>query len=131
MLVKSGFEKESVDYVRSIDFNKPEVFCMPRVPVRIDFLTRITGLDYEEADREKILADIEGMQIPLLNLSHPVRSKISNNRTKEKPDIEDLQKIEALRKRNNVFRACITSMTILTKPSPSPYYPYPQISPSR
>lgn len=97
-LTKYGFDKESLDYVSSLDFANPEVFACGEPPVRIDFLTKISGVNYEEADTRKILAPFGELTIPILHLQHLILSKISNNRTKDKLDIEELQKIRNSRK---------------------------------
>ncbi len=91
------FTQESIDNFKTIDFSKPEVFCMGEIPIRVDFLTQITGVSYEEADKEKIIGNIDGMNIPVLHLNHLVLSKITNNRTKDKFDVEELQKIQKLK----------------------------------
>lgn len=96
-LQQFGFNKDSIDYVSSLDFAKPEVFACGEPPVRIDFLTKISGIDYNEADSQKVLAPMSDIQIPILQLHHLVLSKISNDRTKDKLDVEELQKIEALK----------------------------------
>lgn len=97
-LVKYGFNQESIDYVKSLDFSLPEVFACGEPPVRVDFLTKISGVDFEDADTQKILAPLENLEVPILHLHHLVLSKMSNNRTKDKLDIEELQKIAELKK---------------------------------
>lgn len=99
MLKTYHFNKESINYIESLDFSKAEVFCMGEAPVRVDFLTKISGVEYETADKEKIIADIEGMKIPILHINHLVLSKMSNDRTKDKLNVEELQKIQALKKK--------------------------------
>jgi hypothetical protein len=63
MLKVNKFNKESIEYINSVDFTKPEVFCMGEPPTRIDFLTKITGFEYEVANKEKIIEVFEGMNI--------------------------------------------------------------------
>ena len=92
-----GFNKESIDYVESLDFSKPEVFTCGEPPVRIDFLTKVSGVNFDEADAKKIMSPMGNIQVPLLHLHHLVLTKISNNRTKDKLDIEELQKIQELK----------------------------------
>jgi hypothetical protein len=98
VLEKNGFEKSSIEYVKSLDFSNAEVFCVGKVPIRVDFLTRISGVDYEDAENKKMIAEVEDMQIPVLHLEHLVLSKISNDRTKDKMDLEELQKIANMKK---------------------------------
>ena len=99
LLEKYQFEKESIEYVKSLNFSNAEVFCMGEPPVRVDFLTKISGVDYDDADKLKIMVDIAGMKIPILHLNHLVLSKVANNRTKDKLDVEELQKIQELKKK--------------------------------
>lgn len=87
------FSDESRDYIQSLNFTEAEVFFMGTPPVRIDFLTRISGIEYEDAAKQAIIADVEGMKIPILHLSHLILSKISTGRPKDKIDIEELQRI--------------------------------------
>ena len=75
---------------------------MGEAPIRVDFMTKITGVNYDDADREKVIAEIEGLRLPILHLNHLVISKISN-RTKDKLDIEELQKIQQEKKRIKKF----------------------------
>ena len=39
------------------------------------------------------------MNIPILHQNHLILSKISNNRAKDRLDVEELQKIQALKKK--------------------------------
>jgi hypothetical protein len=94
MLETNGFEKESINYIKSLDFSNAVVFCMGTVPARVDFLTKISGVNYNEADKLKILADVKGLKIPILHINHLILSKISNERLKDKLDVEELQKIQ-------------------------------------
>jgi hypothetical protein len=97
MLENYEYDTQGIDYIRSIDFSKPEVFCIGEPPVRTDFLTKVSILSFDEAYSEKITGDIEGMQIPVLQINHLILTKISNNRIKDKLDIEELQKIQKIR----------------------------------
>jgi hypothetical protein len=76
----------------------PTVFVDGKEPYKIDFMTRISGVNFEEAWDKKIIAELDGLKIPFIHLHHLILSKISNNRTKDKLDVEELQKIQALRK---------------------------------
>ena len=94
MIKQLHFEEAAINYIASVDFTKAEVFYMGQPPTRVDFLTKLSGVDYADADKEKIVADVGGIPIPILNLNHLVLSKISNNRTKDRLDVEELQKIQ-------------------------------------
>jgi len=51
-------------------------------------------VNYDEADKEKIIADMEGMNIPFLHLHHLILSKINTGRQQDKADIQRLQDVE-------------------------------------
>jgi hypothetical protein len=65
-------------------------------PFRIDFLTKISGVKFEDAWKMKIEATYDNLNIPFLSYDHLILSKISSQRGKDKLDIEELQKIKRL-----------------------------------
>lgn len=91
------FLPESIDYIRNLNFSEANTFSFGEVPIRVDFLTKITGISYEEADKQKIIGEVNGLSIPVLHLNHLILSKISNERLKDKMDVEELQKIKKLK----------------------------------
>ena len=54
-------------------------------------------VNYDEADKKKVIADIDGLPVPFLHFNHLILSKINTGRGKDKADIEELQKIEKRR----------------------------------
>ena len=93
------FSPESIKQVAQLDFTKDTAFFFGEMPLRIDFLTRISGVEFDEAWKQKNTLSITGIDIPVLHLHHLILSKISNPRTKDKLDVEELQKVEKLKKR--------------------------------
>jgi len=51
-------------------------------------------VNYDAADKNKILASIDGLTIPFLHLNDLVLSKISTGKSKDMADIDMLQLIE-------------------------------------
>jgi hypothetical protein len=92
-LTAYGFNSESIIYVKSLDFNDTLVFTCGELPFRIDFLTKISGVNYSEAEPQAVKTTMENINIQIIHIHHLVLSKISNNRTKDKLDVEELQKI--------------------------------------
>lgn len=70
------------------------MFSVWEEPEKIDFITRINLVKFEEADKRKIIAEIDDLKIPFLHLDDLVHSKFNTGRTKDKADIEQLQKIQ-------------------------------------
>ncbi len=85
-------EQESLDELIAFDFTNTLFFKIGEEPDRIDFLTSI-NLSYEDADHQKVIADLDGMKIPFLHINHLILSKINTGRAKDKADVEMLQKI--------------------------------------
>lgn len=50
--------------------------------------------EYEEADKLKVQAEVDGLIIPFLHLNHLVLSKMNTDRLKDQADIQKLQQIQ-------------------------------------
>ncbi|MCO5936828.1 MULTISPECIES: nucleotidyltransferase [Mucilaginibacter] len=94
VLRQMNFDEEDILHIAELDFKKHIVFSMWDEPEKVDFLTRISMIEFEQADQRKIIADIDGVKIPFLHLSDLVLSKFNTGRLKDKADIEELQKIQ-------------------------------------
>ena len=88
-----GYSNQSIENIRTLDFEKPQVFYVGEVPLRIDFLTHVNVIDFEEAWRKKEILLYEGLNIPVINYEHLVLTKMTTGRTQDKLDLEELQKI--------------------------------------
>ena len=93
-----GILEEDIALVKNLDFNKPQVFHIGVMPNKIDFLTRIAGVTFAEANEKKILLPLMDQQIPILQLEHLVTNKMLSERLKDKADVEELQKILRFKK---------------------------------
>jgi predicted nucleotidyltransferase len=89
----SDFDDETLAAVGEFDFEQMLTFTIGEEPMKIDFLTKVSGVSYETADKNKVLGEIDGLEIPVVHLNDLVISKMSSNRLKDKLDIEELQKI--------------------------------------
>lgn len=98
VLIEMGFNKDDLDAIGKMDFNNALAFNFWEVPYKVDVLTKVAGVAYETADKEKVIAEIENIKIPFIHVNHLVLSKIGNNRTKDKLDVEELQKIQSFKK---------------------------------
>jgi hypothetical protein len=54
-------------------------------------------VEFEDAWTQKKEAELEGVKMNFLHLNHLIISKMGTGRPKDMVDIEELQKIEALR----------------------------------
>lgn len=69
------------------DLCSPDVvFQIGRPPLRIDFLTTIAGVEFEEAWREREVIPVLGVQLPVISYRHLLQNKRSTGRPKDLPD---------------------------------------------
>lgn len=91
-----GIDEEALSAINQLDFEKPQVFMDGEEPFKIDFLTKISGVEFDDAWKLKIEATYDTLTIPFLSYNHLILSKITSTRGKDKIDVEELQKIKKL-----------------------------------
>lgn len=62
-------------------------------PRRIDIITAIDGVDFDEAWRGRVRHRVEGMKLPFLGLRELVKNKRASGRPKDLADIEMLRAV--------------------------------------
>ncbi len=88
-----GFASNDLNELSKLDFSKPIVFSIGNPPEKIDFMTLINQVSFDEAYRNRTSIPLEGLQIPVINLKELILSKINTGRAKDAADVEELQKI--------------------------------------
>ena len=74
------------------DLARPDlVFQIGLEPTRIDILTDIDGVTFEEAWDKRLVTPINGLEVPILGRDELVRDKRALGRTKDLADIEALE----------------------------------------
>jgi len=68
------------------------IFQIGVIPRRIDIITKIDGVTYEEADEDKIIVETEGLKIPVISLEKFIRNKMATGRERDELDIKILRK---------------------------------------
>lgn len=82
-----------LDQIQIDEFsNEGIIFQIGVIPRRIDIITKIDGVTYEEADEDKIIVEIEGLKIPVISLEKFIRNKMATGREKDELDIKTLIK---------------------------------------
>ena len=94
VLRQFGYAEEDIQEIANFDFTQRLVFSIDEIPEKIDFLTYINLVNYEDADGHKIMADVDGMKIPFLHLNDLILSKINTGRPKDKADVDMLQRVD-------------------------------------
>lgn len=74
------------------DFAAPgAVYPMGLPPMRIDVLTQIDGVGFDQAWDSQIVAEVGGLQLPFLGARELIRNKRASGRKKDLQDIELLR----------------------------------------
>ena len=92
-LTSFGIEDEDVKKVSQTNFTEPQIFFIGKVPRRIDFLTKITGINFTEANEQVNFFYMQELKIPVINYHYLLISKTNTGRLKDKADIEELERI--------------------------------------
>lgn len=75
------------------DLGKPgTVYQIGLPPKRIDILTEISGVEFDEAWHSKVLQEADGLTVPFLGRRALLRNKQASGRTKDLADLELLEK---------------------------------------
>ena len=72
--------------------------------VRLDIQTSLKGVDkdFETCYKQAPTFEIEGVKFPFLHINHLIANKKAVGRTKDKLDVEELEKIKKLREEENL-----------------------------
>jgi len=102
ILEKLDFANESIKIIKKLDFTQMVAFHFGNPPEKIDFLTKMTGINFNDAMQHSEKLALDNYNIPVLRLDDLIINKLLSNRAKDKADVEELQKIQKLRgKRKN------------------------------
>ena len=77
--------------IEEADFVRPDTvtqFGMP--PWRIDILTSVSGVSFEEAWNGRVEGEFDGVRVPFLGRAEFIRNKRSSGRKKDLGDLEAL-----------------------------------------
>lgn len=75
------------------DLTKPDYVCfIGNFPRRIDFLTAISGVTFDEAWDGRIHAEVDGLLLPVIGLEALLRNKLASGRLKDLADAEIIRK---------------------------------------
>lgn len=61
-------------------------------PRRIDFVTGVSGLTYDDASRGAVEREIDGVRVRILSMRDLIRNKLASGRPKDVEDAKTLQK---------------------------------------
>ena len=67
-----------------------QIIRMGNPPMRIELLTTISGVRFEECYSERIIGIIDDVEVQIINLEHLKRNKQASGRQKDLDDLEHL-----------------------------------------
>ena len=67
------------------------VFQIGTGPRRIDILTRISGVTFEQAYANRMTVSMEGVELPVISLKDLIANKRASGRTQDLADVERLE----------------------------------------
>jgi len=67
------------------------VFQIGVVPRRIDIITTLSGLEFDQAYPQRQIVEIEELRIPILSLGDLIRNKRATGRDKDRLDADQLE----------------------------------------
>ncbi len=75
------------------DLNRPnQVVQLGVIPNRIDIITSIDGVEFEQAWRRRVTGEIDGISVSIIGLEDLLRNKEATGRLKDAGDAEQLRK---------------------------------------
>jgi hypothetical protein len=74
------------------DFTRPDkVVQLGRPPNRIDILTSISGVEFDEAWTDRAVGQLDGITVPFIGKSALIKNKQACGRSKDAADIERIE----------------------------------------
>ena len=64
-----------------------------RPPLRIDILTKIDGVSFEEVEKTCLFIELDGLRIPVISPQMLLRNKESTGRPKDTVDATELRRM--------------------------------------
>lgn len=95
-----GYDDVSLQQLNGYDFTSAVMFYLGLEPQKIEFLTQLSLLEFDDSYlRKNIFVVDDELSVPFVHFNDLVLSKINTGRAKDKADIEELQKIRSIEKK--------------------------------
>ena len=88
VLKEFGFQPPALS--RDLFMKEGQVIRMGVPPVRIELLTSISGVQFEECFTSRTSANLDGVEVPIIDLAHLKTNKKAAGRHKDLSDLENL-----------------------------------------
>jgi hypothetical protein len=88
VLKEFGFDTPQLS--KDIFLKEKKIIRMGVAPIRIEILTSISGVNFEECYQKKVVDEIDGIQVNIIDLKHLKINKKASGRHKDLDDYEKL-----------------------------------------
>ena len=79
----------------AVDFLEEDIVVeIGREPLKIQILTGIDGVTFEECYRGKVLLELDSLSIPFIGFEELIKNKAASPRSKDKIDLDELKKLK-------------------------------------
>lgn len=95
-----GIDDADLKKLADVEFTKTVMFFIGKEPNKIDFLTRVQNVEWNEAHENVIYYPFGNKKIPIVGFNDLIKMKIASERIKDKADVEELQKIRKSREKS-------------------------------
>jgi predicted nucleotidyltransferase len=97
-----GFEALKL---KAEDFLEPDIVIeIGREPMKIQVLTGIDGISFDQCRGDRILVGVSGLQVPFIGLESLLANKAASPRSKDRIDFEELTRLRNLQKERDLGR---------------------------
>lgn len=83
-----GFEDPAL--TPELFLQKPKIIRMGFPPMRLEITTSISGVEFDECYRTRIVDTLDGVEVSLIDLEHLKKNKKASGRAKDIADLENL-----------------------------------------
>jgi len=90
MLALRDFGFSSAELEASLFLEEGKIVRMGVPPLRIEILTKISGVSFEDCYPHRVTAQIDGIEVPVISLEHLKINKRASGRFKDLADLEQL-----------------------------------------
>ncbi len=85
-----GFGFDVPELSPELFLQENKIIRMGVPPVRLEIVTSISGVNFDECYRERVIATLDGVKVSLINLRHLKINKRASGRYKDLDDLENL-----------------------------------------
>lgn len=88
--VMKSFGLEDPNLTPELFLQKPKIIRMGFPPMRLEISTAISGVEFEDCYQSRIVDQLDGVEVNLIDLDNLKKNKRASGRTKDMADLENL-----------------------------------------